>query len=286
MSGTRISSLLGKVIALVLICFFCLPVQAKYGGGSGEPNDPYLIYDVNHMQAIGADPCDWDKCFKLMADVDLGQFTGTEFNIIGNLTTKFTGIFDGNDHTISNFTYDSNDKNFIGLFGYVFNPNAVIKNLGLINVNVSGQNYVGSLTGYLENATISNCYVEGGSVIGLSSVGGLVGTNDGGTITNCNSSNNVSGYHSTGGLVGSTIGTIKGCYSRSDVSGRDFVGGLVGTNSDTVLNCYATGSTSGHSKIGGLVGHNWYQLLHRRECIWGWNNYRESGLCRGGRRSK
>jgi len=258
MSGTRISSLLGKVIALVLICFFCLPVQAKYGGGSGEPNDPYLISDANHMQAIGADPCDWDKCFKLMADVDLGQFTGTEFNIIGNLTTKFTGIFDGNDHTISNFTYDSNDKNFIGLFGYVFNPNAVIKNLGLINAEVSGQFFIGSLTGYLENATISNCYAEGGSVIGLSSVGGLVGTNDGGTITNCNSSNSVSGHHSTGGLVGSTNGTIEGCYSKSNVSGDDFVGGLVGTNSNTVLNCYSTGSTSGHSKIGGLVGHNWW----------------------------
>lgn len=42
MSGTRFSSLLGK-ITVVVICFFCLPAKAKYGGGTGEPNDPYLI---------------------------------------------------------------------------------------------------------------------------------------------------------------------------------------------------------------------------------------------------
>jgi hypothetical protein len=267
MNGTRISSLLGKVTALVLICFFCLPVQAKYGGGSGEPNDPYLIYDVNHMQAIGADPCDWDKCFKLMADVDLGQFTGTEFNIIGVYigyndpsNKPFSGVFDGNNLTISNFTYDSNDKVFIGLFGYVVDLNTIIKNLGLINAKVSGEYNVGSLIGHLTKATISNCYAEGGSVKGRSGVGGLVGTNDGGTITNCNSNNSVSGDSSTGGLAGGNNGTIKGCYSRGDVSGDNTVGGLVGTNSATVTNCYSNGSTSGYHRVGGLVGYNWWGM--------------------------
>lgn len=44
MSGTRISSLLEKITILVIICCFSISTQAKYGGGTGEPNDPYQTY--------------------------------------------------------------------------------------------------------------------------------------------------------------------------------------------------------------------------------------------------
>ena len=86
------------VIASLLPC-----LSWAYTGGTGEPNDPYLIYDANQMNAIGADPCDWDKHFKLMADIDLSRFTGTDFNIIGYWDERgpnepFTGVFDGTGH--------------------------------------------------------------------------------------------------------------------------------------------------------------------------------------------
>lgn len=105
MSGTRISSLLGKITVLVVICCCCLPAQSKYSGGTGEPNDPYLINTAEQMNEIGLSVNwdDWDKHFKLMADINLADYTGTEFNIIGNYDNPFTGVFDGNDHTISNF---------------------------------------------------------------------------------------------------------------------------------------------------------------------------------------
>ncbi|GAG85111.1 unnamed protein product, partial [marine sediment metagenome] len=45
-------------------------------------------------------------------------------------------VFDGNGHTISNFTYTSTDTDYIGLFGYVSGGNAEIKDLGLIDPNV------------------------------------------------------------------------------------------------------------------------------------------------------
>lgn len=54
MIRTRISGLWGWIILVVIVGCCCLSAQGKYGGGSGEPNDPYLIYDANHMQAIGA----------------------------------------------------------------------------------------------------------------------------------------------------------------------------------------------------------------------------------------
>ncbi|UCF17746.1 MAG: hypothetical protein JSW59_09835, partial [Phycisphaerales bacterium] len=55
---------------LLCVLFLALPARAKYGGGTGEPDDPYLIYTAEQMNTIGAEPNDWDKHFKLMADID------------------------------------------------------------------------------------------------------------------------------------------------------------------------------------------------------------------------
>jgi hypothetical protein len=165
----------------------------KYGGGTGEPNDPYLIYTAKHLNAIGAEPNDWDKHFELMADIDLSEYSGDEFNIIGErynesgwIVHPFTGIFDGNEKKISNFSYASTDTNYIGLFGYVgaWWKEAVIKDLGLIgpNVDAGTGSYVGSLVGDINKGTITGCYAQGGSISGRDSVGGLVGYS-GGNIT-------------------------------------------------------------------------------------------------------
>ena len=269
MSETRKSNLLGKITILVVICFFGLPAHAKYGGGTGGPNYPYLIYDANQMNAIGADSSDWDKHFKLMANLDLGQFTGGEFNIIGYYRSSsdkkpFAGVFDGNGHAISNFTYTSTGTNYIGLFRYVSGINAEIKDLGLIepNVNAGTRNYVGSLVGCMWGETITNCYVHGGSVSGAGYVGGLVGYNRVGTINNCNSTSSVSGNEGIGGLVGLNSGTIKDSYSTGSVSGYDGVGGLVGANYDTIINCYSIGSVSGTIDVGGLVGRNYDKITN------------------------
>ena len=135
-----------------------------YSGGGTEV-DPYIISTPAEMNDIGNNPGHFGSYFKLTADIDLGAYTGTSFNIIGpNSTTPFTGVFDGNDHTISNFTYSSTGTDYIGLFGCVDDQDAEIKNLGLIdpNVDAGSGSYVGSLVGRLENGTITACYAEGG----------------------------------------------------------------------------------------------------------------------------
>jgi hypothetical protein len=242
---------------LVMLYFPGLTAQAQYVGGSGESNDPYLIYTAEQMNAIGANRNDWDKHFKLMADIDLSAYTGTYFNIIG----LFRGVFDGNGKRISNFTYISTGANDIGLFEDVREPGK-IKDLGLINPNVVvgiGER-VGSLVGYLGDGTITGCYVEGGSVSGNDYVGGLVGSNYRGTITNCTSSASVSGNDYVGGLVGDngSYGTITGSYATSTVTGDNSIGGLVGYNHNILAHCYATGSVEGTTNVGGLVGENDY----------------------------
>jgi hypothetical protein len=233
------------------------PYDPVYGGGTGEPDDPYLIYRAEQLNMISLFPCDWEKHFKLMANIDLSSYTGTSFNIIGTLYNPFTGVFDGNDHTISNFTYTSTNRNDIGLFGFVDGPNAEIKNLGLIapDVNAGTGEYVGSLVGYLREGIIGNCYAEGGSVSGDYYVGGLVGGSNSGTITNCYSTVSISGDDYVGGLVGRNYGgIISNCYSTDSVTGDDYIGGLVGYNTGTISNCYSASSVTGDNYVGGLVG--------------------------------
>jgi hypothetical protein len=87
------------LLVLLGICLLGLPANAKYGGGTGQSDDPYLIYTAEQMNAIGADWKDWNKHFKLMADIDLSVYAGTDFNIIGTgITNAFSGVFDGNNN--------------------------------------------------------------------------------------------------------------------------------------------------------------------------------------------
>ena len=259
LTGKKSGKLTIPLLLLLAICLCHLPAQAKYGGGSGTAEDPYLIYDANQMNNIGDNPGDWGKHFKLMADIDLGAFTGTAFNIIAN----FKGVFDGNGFTISNFTYASTSEGNIALFAFVSTGNAEIKNLGLIApiVDAGSRDYAGSLVSQLSAGTITNCYVLGGSVSGASSVGGLVGDNDG-TIRNSYAITDVSGTLYVGGLVGSNGGTISNCYVEAgSASGGNVVGGLVGVNDGwfrdgTINNCYSTGTASGGQYVGGLLGYN------------------------------
>ncbi|GAG25617.1 unnamed protein product, partial [marine sediment metagenome] len=187
-----------------------------YAGGSGEPNDPYLIATAEQLNSIGVSVCHWDKHFKLISDIDLD---GVIFNIIGIRTMPFTGVFDGNDHTISNFTYGSPETNYVGLFGCV-GPNAEIKDLGLVDPNVNGDHYVGALVGWLEDGTVTGCFAVGGSVTGAY-VGGLVGWNGEGTVSNSYATGAVNGRgrnHLVGGLVGwNDEGTVSNSYAAGAV---------------------------------------------------------------------
>lgn len=255
---------------LLCVLFLALPARAKYGGGTGEPNDPYLIYTAEQMNTIGANYHDWDRHFKLMADIDLSGYTGTDFNIIGDgFLPAFTGAFDGSGHTISNFTYSSTDVPCVGIFGYIDGPDARISNLGLIDPNVEGGTGVGvgPLAGWIVMGTITNCYAVGGNVIGKIQVGGLIGTSAG-AITDCYAvGNRVMAERNVGGLVGSNSGSIIGCYATGNVTGSHRVGGLAGANSGfsrddkqyktgVVEECYAAGTVSGGYRAGGLVGYN------------------------------
>ncbi len=62
---------------LIAVCLVSMPAQAQYGGGTGEPNDPYQIATAEDLMLLGESPEDYDKHFILTADIDLDPtFTG------------------------------------------------------------------------------------------------------------------------------------------------------------------------------------------------------------------
>jgi hypothetical protein len=239
--------------------------------GTGTENDSFLIYTAEELNLIGLFPCEWDKYFKLMADIDMSGFDGKDdkppFNIIapGYVSgfeellyfkgTPFTGLFDGNGYTISHLTGTGGCG---GLFGGL-GSGGEVRNLGVVDVNIIGS-YVGGLVGFSEEGSLlTQCYSTG-TVSGWYA-GGLVGRNSG-KITTSSSTCMLSGLSGTGwvvgGLVGGNQGSITTSYSAGTVSvdRSAAVGGLAGSNGGSITTSYSTGTVSGDSCVGGLVGVN------------------------------
>ena len=249
------------ILGAVLVCAICSGALAAPWAGSGDANDPYQIWDANDMQAIGADSNYWDSHFVLCVDINLAAYTGTSFNIIGDYVNNisFAGVFDGNGHTIWNFTYsDSNVVSGVGLFSYTGGQNAEIRELKLAdpNINVGAGWVVGSLVGHSGRCAVTGCHVEGGRVSGNFYVGGLVGEN-GSDLFQSYCSARVSGNEYVGGLAGYSAVIISNCRSNNVVSGSgNYIGGLVGENTGNIYDSNSTGSVDGGTYVGGLVGKN------------------------------
>ena len=266
MAGVQKRKIRWAISLLVAVCFGSSPAQAQYGGGTGEPNDPYQIATVDDLMLLGESPQDYDKHFILTADIDMdpklpgrkvfdkaviapdtdpteGRFKGT----------PFTGVFDGNGHTISHLTIAG--VSYLGLFGHL-GDGAKVSNLGLEDVDIYGTGAnVGGLVG-LNLGSIIASYCTGG-VSGDSSVGGLMGGNVG-MVAMSYSSGTVSGNGGVGGLLGRNGGNIATSYSTGTVTGNEYVGGLVGNSSWTgsITTSYSTGTVTGSSEVGGLAGFN------------------------------
>jgi hypothetical protein len=217
--------------------------------------------------------------YLLVADLDLSGFSS--WTPIGNGSANFSGIFNGNGHTIANLTITSSDE-YQGLFG--FTSGGIINDLRLDGVTVSGSNDVGGLVGCSENSSvISHCRVTGSVSGSESRIGGLVGYSGGnGSIISCTASGTVSGDSDVGGLLGYNSGSVvtKSFATCDVISASGFVGGLVGYNfsGSTISNCYSTGTVTATSTgfLGGLAGFNNSDIIncYATGTVTGSNNYR------------
>ena len=219
--------------------------------GQGTEEEPYRIDTADQLILLGRASILWDKHFILTEDIDLDPSLPGRRVFSQAVIQFFSGVFEGNGHTISHLTISGGDK--LGFFGV---SGGIISNLGLEAVDINGVWRVGGLAGY-NPGSIANCYSTG-SVSGIECVGGFVGSNYG-SVTMSYSTGSVSGESSVGGLVGYIDrGSITMSYSSSTVSGNIEIGGLVGDNYryGNITACYSTGVITGNNEIGGLVGRN------------------------------
>ena len=172
-------------------------------------------------------------------------------------TSGYAAIFEGNGHTIANLFINRSSTHDVGLFGST-TDNSTVRNVGLVDANVTGHNDTGALIGSAYGK-VDSAYSTG-SVSGAGYVGGLAGYS-GSTIQRSYSTANVTSTGDTvGGLVGYSSGyaaVISASYATGAVSGGSRVGGLLGGLEATaaIAGSYATGSVTGTGgNVGGLVG--------------------------------
>jgi hypothetical protein len=216
-----------------------------------------MIYDVDDLQAMQNDLAgSYYLANNIDASVTSGWNGGAGFDPIGNGESSFNGIFDGNGHTITNLFINRLSTLYLSLFGGV-GGSAEIKNVGMVDVDMVGGQYVGGLIGYsFSTGTISNCYSTG-SINGHNyQTGGLIGRLSFTTLSNCYSNVSVIGVNRVGGLIGEANATVINCYSIGAVSGSGSdVGGLIGKNDGSTYNdCFWDTETSGQATSAGGTG--------------------------------
>ncbi len=199
-------------------------VSAEADGGAEEAAEtteeesvPTVTIEINTVEDFKkfADNCHLDswsvnKVISLQKDLDL---SGTTFETI----PVFAGTFDGNGHTISGFR-PSDQGYIVGLFRYI-QPGGTVKNLTVQgNVNAANeQECIGGICG-INYGTIRTCSFRG-IVSGQNTVGGIAGINEvSGVITNSLSDGRITGFHSTGGIVGSNHGLVAFCSNSAGIN--------------------------------------------------------------------
>lgn len=233
----------------------------------------YLVNDGNSFKGktiklekdiIINDTTDWQGWDKKDAD-DLSQWIP-----IGRKQTPFRGTFDGQNFSIYGIYLENESNGFYkGFFGFI--KNASVSNLSIKKSYIKAYNSVGALIGAaIDKSVISNCHNYAIVTGKRNCIGGIAGISATDNIfMNCSNHGKVSGFHRTGGIIGSTLGIIKiyNCYNRGDVNGvLDDTGGIVGymttreekylffKGSFTLINCFNSGIIKGRSSVGGIVG--------------------------------
>ena len=200
----------------------------RYGSGTAE--DPYVItaaYQMNNLaEETNKGTSDFAGVyFKLGMSISLNLSAP-----IGTEEHPFKGNFDGGGNSIQ-LIVNKENQDYVGLFGYAVGSrleNIVIQPVTK-TCKITGNNYVGSVCGYLVNGSINNCTNAGEVSGGGDYVGGICGWAEYSSITNCTNAGEVSGKENVGGICGwADYSSITNCTNAGKVSGDKYVGGIGG----------------------------------------------------------
>ena len=240
--------------------------------GSGTESDPYLIESAANLAYLaemvnGGISTYSGQFFKLTTDINL--YSRSWVGIGTSETVSFQGIFDGDNHSVTNLSAAT------AFFNYV--NGATVRNLSVAGTS-SGAGLIFKAYG---TATVSNCSssVNVANTSNLAAYsGGIIGKtfSRGVSVTGCSNSGSVTTRTSTswqyaGGIIGYVTDTcnISKCSNSGVITvyrcfngGNDYAGGIVGaaSNKVTIQRCCNIGavkdttsdSYSGTSLVGGI----------------------------------
>lgn len=245
---TNKQSLKKRLLALLLsLCMVCgmLPAMAltasaqEVTSGTGSAENPLPIRTADELAQVGqliGNGSIWSILnvpensiihYRLDADISLSAYaSGTGWTPIGNETYPFTGVFNGNGHTITGLAVSIDTGNaqdveeYPGLFGVVGDSGRVTG----VTVDVStysrgvGTVRAGGIAGrLLTGGVIENCFVSGRMESkATGGDGGIVGFLDGGMVKSCIVTASMIDNGLSGGVCGfadqqTSSGSISGC---------------------------------------------------------------------------
>lgn len=252
--------------------------------GTGSIDDPYLIgsaSDMENLSLVVNKNSEYivnkvvfaGKYFKQTQDIDMSSVANHD--PVGTAdTATFGGIYDGDNHIISNLNVNRRNDFNTGLFGVIAEGGAV-KNLQFVNpVLQSDRTQVGVVAGksygIVDNISVTNGLISNPVLY----VGGVIGMNYG-SVTNSHFSGNIVAQSIVGGVIGACYGKVDNVWSDATISTtikQSTVGGVVGSASragTSIANSYFTGSITdgvGGSSVGGVLGYGY--LISVKGC---WN---------------
>lgn len=210
------------LIYLTLLCVTLYPQTAIMPAGDGSTDNPYLIscWENLYWMSIREDidmisyPEKMNAHYLQTSDIvfpiEINAWDNNQgWMPIGyhhnnnNIDYPFQGTYNGQLYSITHLYIYRPGSHLIGLFGLVSGLTetpAILKNIRLIEIDIRGSYYCGSLAGKITNTQIINCSA-GGFLQGFFNSAGLIGTADYSKITDSYSTCLVNCTYVRGGLV-------------------------------------------------------------------------------------
>lgn len=235
--------------------------------------------------------------YRLTADLDMEGVTMKPIGSWKRFSYKgdnlFQAVFDGQGHKISNLRMelpnghipDDGSAMGTGLFGEV-GENGVIRDLHLVNADITGEDYTGGLAGVFSGQML-NCSVQG-RVRGRNEVGGMIGAvrmagDQSIEVTGCIADAQVTGSGNVGGFAGTAgYAWFEGCGAAGEmnivppeydwlVAGEPgYAGGFAGMHvAGVIRNCFASvyiRTQVSSSFVGNFAGLSSYGTISRSYC--------------------
>jgi hypothetical protein len=271
---------------ILFVCFIIainfatvLSQGVKPVNGSGVPNDPYQIENLENLVWVSDNASEWNKHFIQTSDIDATESAnlnnGQGFSPIGtyieiNDDTAFTGVYNGDNYSITNLVIKRpNTSNFQALFGCI--RDGTVINLRMDDAQITSHNYTGILAGYIHgSSSVINCVISGVINATGQNIGGLAGGAGGGVekilIDSCFTNVTIAATGTgtavkehVGGFIGSFHeGTIMRSGTKANISAGGYakVGGMIGICGGAIIKSgSSTGILDGTQMIGGFIGY-------------------------------